>query len=485
MQNNKLDWSDETYRIFQIPPGTALTYESFLSTVYPEDKEYVDQNWTAALGGKPYNIEHRILSGGEAKWVREKAELEFDQKGHLLGGFGTVQDITELKQAEEALRHGESSLAEAQRIAHLGNWELDLERNEFIASNEIFRIFGLEPQEIIPTVEDFLNFVHPEDLPVVKHQLAEGKRSGKYGPFDYRIVRRDGLIRHVFAQGVTSYNKDGRPLKMVGIGQDITERKQAEEALRRAHDELEKRVKERTAELERTNEALRQSEENLRILTSQTLTAQEQERKRISYELHDGLGQSLTVLKLHLRTIQRMMPPSGPERDEFESALNYTNSIVENVRRLSKGLSPLMLEDLGLPTGLMNLFEETCKLEGIDCSFEMDDINTLLSSQAQIIIYRVCQAILNNATKHAHTSRIELGIQRMDSGVQFSVMDNGIGFDVAQTLTSSLKDRGMGLAYMDEQVRMLGGTISIRSKKGEGTTIKITVPFLGRGEEGI
>ena len=182
-------------------------------------------------------------------------------------------------------------------------------------------------------------------------------------------------------------------------------------------------------------------------------------------------------MKLHLRTIQGMMPPSGPERDEFESALNYMNIIVENVRRLSKGLCPLMLEDLGLPTGLINLFKETCKLEGIECSFEMDDINTFLSLEAQTIIYRVCQEILNNATKHAQASRIELGILRLNGGVQFSVTDNGRGFDVDRTKDSRLKDRGLGLAYMEEQVRMLGGTIEISSKAGEGTSINVIIPF--------
>ena len=160
-----------------------------------------------------------------------------------------------------------------------------------------------------------------------------------------------------------------------------------------------------------------------------------------------------------------MMPPSGPERDEFESALNYINSIVENVRRLSKGLSPLMLEDLGLPAGSRNLFEETCKWQGIDCSIEIEDIDTLLI--VWIADHHLSGMSRNpqQHNKHAQASRIELGIQRLDGGVQFSVMDNGIGFDVIQTLASRLKDRGMGLAYMEEQVRMLSGTISISSKK--------------------
>ena len=100
VRRNELTWSDETYRIFRIPEGTSLTYEEFLSTVHPEDREYVDRKWSAALRGEPYEIDHRIIVGDTVKWVREKAELEFDGEGLLLGGFGTVQDITERKLAE-------------------------------------------------------------------------------------------------------------------------------------------------------------------------------------------------------------------------------------------------------------------------------------------------------------------------------------------------------------------------------------------------
>lgn len=103
VRRNELLWSDETHRMFGIPKGAPMTYETFLGAVHPDDQEYVDQKWKAALRGEPYDIEHRIVVNGEVKWVREKAELEFNQDGVLLGGFGTVQDITELKHAEERL----------------------------------------------------------------------------------------------------------------------------------------------------------------------------------------------------------------------------------------------------------------------------------------------------------------------------------------------------------------------------------------------
>ncbi|MDD5449771.1 MAG: ATP-binding protein [Candidatus Omnitrophica bacterium] len=103
-RRNMLIWSDETYRIFGIPKGAPLTYETFLGTVYPDDREYVDKKWTTALQGEPYDVEHRIIVDGKVKWVRETAELEFDNEGTLVGGFGTAQDITDQKIVIEEIK---------------------------------------------------------------------------------------------------------------------------------------------------------------------------------------------------------------------------------------------------------------------------------------------------------------------------------------------------------------------------------------------
>ena len=105
VQQNALSWSDETYRMFEVPPGQSMTYERFLASVHPDDRKYVDDNWQAALRReKVYDIEHRIIVNGRLKWVREKAELEFDKDGTLCGGFGIVHDISDRKQAQEAIQ---------------------------------------------------------------------------------------------------------------------------------------------------------------------------------------------------------------------------------------------------------------------------------------------------------------------------------------------------------------------------------------------
>jgi len=128
VQRNELVWSDETYRLFGIPRGTPLTYEAFLAAVHPDDREYLDREWQAALSGEPYDIEHRIIVEGQVKWVRERAELEFDEKGGMLGGFGTVQDMTERKRAEEKLRRAMEELERSNK---------ELEQFAYVASHDL------------------------------------------------------------------------------------------------------------------------------------------------------------------------------------------------------------------------------------------------------------------------------------------------------------------------------------------------------------
>lgn len=110
---NELTWSEESYRIFGTPRGTPQNYETFLDKVHPDDREYVDKKWKAALKGEPYNIEHRITVDGKIKWVRERAALEFDKNGNLTGGFGTTQDISELKEYEEQITSAQKELQKA------------------------------------------------------------------------------------------------------------------------------------------------------------------------------------------------------------------------------------------------------------------------------------------------------------------------------------------------------------------------------------
>ena len=224
--------------------------------------------------------------------------------------------------------------------------------------------------------------------------------------------------------------------------------------------------------------ALRESGKRLQFLSSHLLTAQERERRRISIELHDELGQALTVLKLQVRSIERKLRKDQKAlREDCEDTLRYVDQIIENVRRLSRDLSPSILEDLGLSAALRWVIDDISRHYDIETSVEMEDIRDLFSQEAQIIIYRVFQEALANTGKHANATHVSIVIEKKDGSVSFLMEDNGKGFDVEYVRAQASTEKGLGLAAMDERVRMLGGSLDIWSEEGTGTRITFTVPM--------
>jgi PAS domain S-box-containing protein len=234
----------------------------------------------------------------------------------------------------------------------------------------------------------------------------------------------------------------------------------------------------REARRHRAEAALRESEERLRHLASQLLHAQERERHRLALELHDDLGQSLMVLKMQIRGIEKMLTPAQWQiKQQCDQTLAYLTGVVDNVRRLSRDLRPSILEDLGLPAALQVLADEFGKYYEVELSLDMDDIGDLFSREEEINIYRIFQECLTNIAKHARASRVAITIKRHDGRVAFRVEDNGRGFDLERALTADPPSRGLGLSALEERVHMLGGALEIRSEADRGTTIAFAVPL--------
>ncbi|MBM4294690.1 MAG: response regulator [Deltaproteobacteria bacterium] len=229
---------------------------------------------------------------------------------------------------------------------------------------------------------------------------------------------------------------------------------------------------------------VRQSEQKLRVLTSQLLTAQEQERKRISMELHDELGQSLNALKLQMRAIERALgQDQQQQKHECAQLLSYLDEVIDNVRRLSRDLSPAILEDLGLEAALKYLFDGFNQYYDVKYSLELEDLNNLFPPEAQITIYRIFQEVLTNISKHAHATQVKISIGQENDNVTLRVKDNGAGFDVGQALARKAPERGLGLAALDERARMLGGSLQVWSETGKGARITVVIPVSGVTKE--
>jgi PAS domain S-box-containing protein len=200
----------------------------------------------------------RTPATGELRHRQVSSAPVRDMTGNIIGSVSVVRDITDQKRAEEALRDSEEQLKRAQEIAHLGSWELDLLSNQLTWSDEVYRIFGLQPQEFGASYEAFLEYVHPDDRAGVNAAFSDSVREGRNTyEIEHRIIRKStGEVRWVQEKCRHIRDASGRITRSLGMVLDITERKKAEQSLKKAHDELEEKVKERAYELEATVNSL-------------------------------------------------------------------------------------------------------------------------------------------------------------------------------------------------------------------------------------
>ncbi len=240
-----------------------------------------------------------------------------------------------------------------------------------------------------------------------------------------------------------------------------------------------KAIEDSNIELEAMAEELKKSEDRLHRLSADLFSVQETERKRISFELHDELGQSMAALKLQVGSIARRLGDADPE--ELQLVCNEMrgniDQIIENVRRLARDLSPIVLDDLGLQAAIEYLVNNFSKIYNVKIMYQQTDINHLYDADSQRIIYRILQEALTNIGKHAEAKHVSLVIEKEDRAVRFTVKDNGRGFNVQKTLDKKGTERGIGLEAMSERVRILGGRINLVSRPGIDTTVTFTAPI--------
>ena len=349
-RRNVLTWSDENHRIFGVPKGTPMTYEAFLATVHPDDRAYVHEKWSAGLRGEPYDIEHRIVTDGRVKWVREKAYLEFDQRGWLLGGFG--------------------------------------------------------------------------------------------------------------------------------ITQDITERKASEEALRKARDELEERVRERTAELAATNLELHKRAKQLARLASELTLTEQRERRRLARVLHDHLQQLLVGAKFGLQVLGRRVGP----HDQQASVLQVQELVDESIRAarsLTVDLSPPILHEAGLAAGLEWLARWMAEKHGLLIHLDADPQTDAQREDVRILLFEAVRELLLNVVKHARVTRAHVTVAPHDGDwLRVVVRDDGVGFDpAAMWAATDPTGGGFGLFSIRERLALLGGRLQIQSAPQQGATFTLVAPM--------
>jgi len=410
-----------------------------------------------------------ILEDGAIRHISANAVPLLDEAGRPRGAVAAFIDLTARKRGHEALRRARDELeervkertAQLQRQAELiqdlynnapcGYHSLDKE-GRFVQVNDTeLTWLGYKREEMLGGMK-FSDILTAESLATFQKNFPSFLERGWARDFEYDLICKDGTILPVSLSATAIKDEAGGYLMSRGTIFDITERRRADEALQ-------------------------ESEKKLRYLASRLLTAQEDVRKRIAWELHDDLGQSLTALKLQIRALHQRFPAEISEVEgENEAMLNYINEIVEKVRSISYNLRPQVL-DLGLTAALNSLLREFQMDQNMELSTDICPMDGLFSSEEQVGIYRVFQEALTNIVKHAQATRVALTAKKQGGLMAFQINDKGQGFDLKGVQSPGAKDQRLGLATMEERVRLLGESLKVSSVKGTGTSVSFTIPI--------
>ena len=349
-------------------------------------------------------------------------------------------------QNEAALRNNEERLKLAQSIAKLGDWSWDIASDRAEWSDQTYKIFQAPRKK--GSYQLAKSFVHPDDLDLWQKTIQQAIKRKEPFSIDFRVIRSDGETIWVHDETRTVFNEQGELVGYKGTVQDITERKQAEEELKKSKDRL-------------------------RALSARIQSVREEERENISREIHDDLGQQLTGLKLDLAWLSRHLNPDQSElNDKAKSMAQLIDHTVRTIRRISTELRPRILDDFGLVAALEWQAQEFANKTGITCRFRATVQELDLKADLSIAVFRIFQEALTNIARHSRATRVQASLQSDPKGLVLTIRDNGQGISEQEIDRSS----SLGLVGMRERALIIGGTVAIQGKKGKGTSVILRLP---------
>ena len=350
--------------------------------------------------------------------------------------------------AEMALIQSEAALKQAQAIAHVGNWSMEISTGTFVASKEAARLMGWA--STVFSQKEVVSTIHPEDFPKVK-AAWESALAGR-APYDieHRVLVQ-GQYKWLHARAQIEFDKAGQPFQAHGTSQDITERKQ--------------------------------NERQLRALSTRVEQLREAERTRIAQEIHDELGQMLTGIKMDLRWLEgkiSSLPSCSQDGllDRIVSASALVDETITSVQRIASDLRPSVLDKLGLTTALQYEAKRFAARTGIFCEIFLPDGVAVPRTEVATALFRIFQEALTNVARHAQASHVFATLRVSAQTLCLEISDNGRG--IPETI---LREGGsLGILGMKERAASLGGSVVLTRSSHGGTAVLVQVPLMVPGE---
>jgi PAS domain S-box-containing protein len=469
-------WNRAAERVFGYSAAEAIGQHIFL--IIPDDRHAEEEDVLSRLR-RGEKIDHfetvRRARDGRLFPVSLTVSPIKDSTGRVIGASKVARDITESQQ-NDRLRARLAAIVNSSDDAIISK---TLEGVITSWNRAAERLFGYSAGEAIG--QNILLIIPPDRHREEDDVLSRLRRGEKIDHFETVRRTKDGRLIPISLTVSPMRDSQGTLIGASKVARDISERVLAHDALRRAHEQLEERVSERTVELSAANQSLhREIEERQRVeqeraqLFTRLVLAQEDERRRIARDLHDQLGQQMTALRLTLETLRVMAAERSELRQHVDVLGELTRQIDQDLSFRVWDLSPAALEDAGLEAALTDYAASWSKRVGTAAHVHVSGApDGVLIPEMETTVYRFAQEALNNVAKHARADRVDIVLERSDEQVSLIVEDNGIGFNPAEART---RRGGFGLRGMRERAAVAGAECVIESAPGRGTTVILRVP---------
>jgi PAS domain S-box-containing protein len=383
-----------------------------------------------------------------------EVSLSYITSENGVAAVSVITDITERKLAEERQRETENRFHHLADSAPVLIWMTDTDKLCTWVNKPWLDFVGRPIEKELGN--GWAENVHPDDSENCLRIYAQSFDARQPFAMDYRIRRYDGEYRWISGRGVPLFDRRGTFTGYIGSCVDVTDRKRSEE------------------ELQATATSLRVSQEILQSLAGRLLTAQEEAAQSIARELHDVFGQKMALLSLKVSEIEILLPTKLKAAEEkLRSCREQIGALAQELHDFSRQLHPSVLHELGLEVALRAECSAYARRSGTTVEFSAENVPEYLSEKLSLCLYRVAQESLHNIWKHAESNRVGVMLRTSNEDIELVVEDFGKGFD----LDSAQGEGGLGLISMQERVRLVGGSLSITTKAGDGTRVQVRIPL--------
>lgn len=437
--------------------NNTITFSAFGLCLLPEEKDRVEKRLAKVLSSDKKNWSESFMfksQNGSLAATTSRASIVRNKQGKALRLIGAIQDVSRLHELEKRLKNQiilQKELSEiflvASKLSFDGRWDWNLITDEFFFGEGFKELFGYDSHKHKGQIRrDWSKNIHPDDREAVENGLRQAIAStAAEWEHAYRFIKADGTIARVFNRASLIRNTEGKACRIIGIMQDISKQKNLEEQLEREIRTKNKQIAEATEE------------------------AKETERSDIGKELHDNINQLLGVSKLYLDMAKKGGEESG---DFITRSSEYTMSAIEEIRKLTKGLTTGVIQYMGLCQAIENIAHEAMQVGPVKITCSLTSFTEeSVGDKFKLNVFRIIQEQLNNILKHAKATKVTIWLFQNKKRITLDIADNGVGFDTRKA------QLGIGVENIKNRVAAYEGVAEFISAPGKGCQLTATFPI--------